>query len=261
MHSRVSVSSLQEMKYCFQCDTYLSCCQGQIHMERFPSRLRDSRQISVFGKCLCCTQLVVPMISKDNPRHIEVILTTIQLSYTKCHGKIHPRGLRYTTCWMGDCVTFLVQYGLFPFLSHPDSQLWYWPSLPFTSYFFLFSDTLTPLLPLSCLSHSYQICSFRSWGGSEWNIQKPLHLWSNSETPCPPWSICHHAECQEVSLGLTSGHSSAWHSEREKERNSERRRKRKSGAEGEWTWQRPWNTSVPLSRARGLRGPAVSTSH
>lgn len=128
-------------------------------------------------------------------------------------------------------------------------------------FFFLFSDTLTPLLPLSCLSHSDQICSFRSWGGGEWNIQKPLHLWSNSETPCPPWSICHHAECQEVSLGLSSGHSSAWHLEREKERNSERRRKRKSGAEGEWTWQRPWNTSVPLSRARGLRGPAVSTSH
>lgn len=42
--------------------------------------------------------------------------------------------------------------------------------------FFLFSDTLTPLLPLSCLSHSDQICSFRSWGGGEWNIQKPLHL-------------------------------------------------------------------------------------
>lgn len=33
------------------------------------------------------------------------------------------------------------------------------------------------------------------------------------------------------------------------------------GAEGEWTWQRSWNISVPLSRAMEVCSLAVSTSH
>lgn len=90
---------------------------------------------------------------------------------------------------------------------------------------------------------------------------KPLHLRGNFEAPCPPWSICHHVECQEVSLGLTTGHCSPWHSEKEKKKEIERDRGGERGAEGEWTWQRPWNRSVPLSRARGVCSQAVSTSH
>lgn len=42
---------------------------------------------------------------------------------------------------------FLFNTGFFPFLSHPDSQLWYWPSLPFTSYFFSFLTLWHPSSP------------------------------------------------------------------------------------------------------------------
>lgn len=53
----------QERKYRLQGDIYLSsnvfCCQGQIHSVNFPWRIWDSQKISVFRKCLSCTQLVV----------------------------------------------------------------------------------------------------------------------------------------------------------------------------------------------------------
>lgn len=133
-------------------------------------------------------------------------------------------GLRYTTCWMGDYVTSVVQYRLFPFLSVPDSSdidpaylpllilLIFWHcDIPPPHLFLVF-----PILTRSAVSNP----------GGRMEHSKPLHLCGNSETPCPPWSICHHVECQEVSLGLTSGHCSPWHSETEKERNRERQRKR-----------------------------------
>lgn len=64
--------------------------------------------------------------------------------------------------------------------------------------------------------------------GGRMEHSKPLHLWGNSKTPCPPWSICHHVECQEVSLGLTSGHRSPWHFETEKERNGDAEKRERS---------------------------------
>lgn len=66
------------------------------------------------------------------------------------------------------------------------------------------------------------------WGRMEHS--KPLHLRGNFKAPCPPWSICYHVECQGVSLGLTSGHSSTWHWEGEKEGSK--------GREREWSWER-----------------------
>lgn len=44
--------------------------------------------------------------------------------------------------------------------------------------------------------------------------------------------------------------------ERKRERGGAERAEREPAAEGEWTWQRPWNTSVPLSRAGGTAAAA-----
>lgn len=160
---------------------------------------------------------------------------------------------------MCDYVTLAVQYRLFSFLSIPD---------------LLSSDTSPASLSLPILLifwhcdflllfpvFTIPITSAVSGPKGIMEHSKPLHLRGNFEAPCPPWSICHHVECQKVSLGLTTGHCSPWHSEREKEGNRERQREGERGAEREWTWQRPWNRSVPLSRAKGVCSQAVSTSH
>lgn len=146
-------------------------------------------------------------------------------------------------------------------VSHPTpTQHWYWPCLPFFPIFLPFLTlwhspycSVFPTLTRSAVSGPLWV---GGWEGG-WGMQhsKPLHLWGNLETPCPPWSICHHAECQEVSLGLTSGHCSPWHlvSEKKRVERGRQRKRERSRAEGVWTWQRPWNKSVPLSRARGGR--------
>lgn len=135
------------------------------------------------------------------------------------------------------------------------------PTTPFPTLLYLLPPLSTPILSRSAVSAPGRFAGGGdSRGAGEWSIQKPLHLWSNSETPRPPRSICHWAECQEVSLGLTSSHSSTWHSERKRRKKEggggEERAEREPAAEGEWTWQRPWNTSVPLSRAGGTAAAA-----
>lgn len=169
--------------------------------------------------------------------------------------KSSSSGLWHTTCWMGDYVTSVVQYRLFPFLSIPDTVSSdigpAYLSLPILLIFW-HCDT-PPLFPVFAFPTRSAVFDPRG----RMQHSKPLHLRGNFEAPCPPWSICHRVECQEVSLGLTTGHCSPWHSERKRRK----QRGRERGAEGEWTWQRPWNRSVPLSRARGVCSQAVSTSH
>lgn len=76
--------------------------------------------------------------------------------------------------------------------------------------------------------------------------------------------------CQEVSLRVNPGHCSLWHLEKKRAIVEGKVRQKKGvgegrrvggGQEGEWSWQRPWNRSVPVSRARGVCSQAVSTSH
>lgn len=166
--------------------------------------------------------------------------------------------LWYTTCWMADYVTSAVQYRLFPFLSIPDTVSSdigpAYPPLPILLIFW--HCDISPLF--SCLHHSYESCSFRSSGG--WNIQNVFiseailrHLVPHGQfvtmwnaRRCPwGWPLA-------TALPDTRG---------EKKKETQRGRGRERGAEGEWTWQRPWNRSVPLSRARGVCSQAVSTSH
>ena len=123
-------------------------------------------------------------------------------------------GLWHTTCWMGDYVTSVVQYCFFLFLSILDSQ----GSNIGPAYFSL------PILLISwhCDIHRRVpvfVIPTRSAVSDPMGTEhsKPLHLRGNFEAPCPLWSICHYVECQEVSLGLTTGRCSPWHLEREKE--------------------------------------------
>ena len=128
----------------------------------------------------------------------------------------------------------------------------------FPFLFGLFSQTVTPP-SFSRLCHCDKIRSFQSWGRIEHS--KPLHLGGNFEAPCPPWSICHHAECQEVSLGLTTSHCSAWHSEREKERKAEGGGEREEQRENEpdkGPETDPSHSAEPREYAAGLSAPLIS---
>lgn len=159
-------------------------------------------------------------------------------------------------CWMGDAFCLSV--------SHPTpTQHSYWPCLPFFPVFLHFWHC--DISQLFCLSHSDKICSFRtSLGvGGEGGMQhsKPLHLWGNLETPCPPWSICHHAECQEVSLGLTSGHCSPWHLVSEKKKGERKRQRKKEMSRGSMDLTKAVKQIRPTQQSLGRTELAVSTSH
>lgn len=105
---------------------------------------------------------------------------------------------------------------------------------PFPTLLYLLPPLSPPILSRSAVSGPGRFAGGGdSQGGGGWSIQKPLHLWSHSETPRPPRSICHRAECQEVSLGLTSSHSSTWHSERKRRKKEGERGSRERGRDGE----------------------------
>lgn len=118
-------------------------------------------------------------------------------------------------------------------------------------------DTTPPLL-----RHSDEICSFLSCGENG-AFKKPPPLWGNSETPCPPRSICHHAECQKASLRLTSGHCSPWHSATEKERHRERHTERENVEQRENEPDKgpetdPSHSAEPGEYAARLSAPFIS---
>lgn len=259
MHSQVFMSSLQGRKSCFQGDICLSWCQGHICMVHFPSRMWDSQQISVClgnGKLHPVGGLV---ILKDNPHHN---LCYILAELHTMSWKDSSFGLQYTTCWMGDYVTSVVQYILFLFLSVPDTVssdidpvhlphlilliFWHWDTPRHPHPFFAILTRSAVSCPVGRMQHS-----------------KPPPLWGNSETPCPPRSICHHAECQKASLRLTSGHCSPWHSATEKERNREGHTQRENVEQRENEPDKgpetdPSHSAEPGEYAARLSAPLIS---
>lgn len=96
------------------------------------------------------------------------------------------------------------------------TQLFHWLCLSFSSYFAYFLTWWPSPTPISLSFSFIPTRAAVSRPGGKMGYSKPLHLQGNFEAYCPPWSICHHVECQEVSLGLTTGHCSPWHTEREK---------------------------------------------
>lgn len=162
---------------------------------------------------------------KDNPHCIGLICATFLAEPTTTSGRDSSSGLRHHAEWVSISPQLFNAHLSFS-ASHPRTLRSRIdpPYLSFRIFLHFWHCDIPPTLP--CLPHSDKICSFRSWGGRMAH-SKPLHLWGNLETPCPPWSICHHAECQEVSLGLTTGHCSPWHlvrrgkKEREREKESE----------------------------------------
>lgn len=161
-------------------------------------------------------------------------------------------GLWHTTCWIGDChirSSILAVHFLKLFTVS-------------NTYFFL--SAFDVFLRVS-MAHSsvftvqtiILIFSFRS----RRKHLKPLCLQGSFVTLlCPPRSICHHVHAKRypwgwplvIALPDTLGkrgqqRKAKWDRAREQKR--------------EITWQRPWNRSVPLSRARGVCSQVVSTSH
>lgn len=170
---------------------------------------------------------------------MELICVKFWLSSTQCHRKIHP--LAFDT-QHAECVTMSLQLfntALFLFY-HSQTQTTLILTLPtfcflFCSISHIVTKWMTPppqhthkLLHTHTQTHNQLFTIISILTGSavscprgKMEHSKPLHLRGNSEKPCPRWSICHHVECQVVSLGLTSGHCSPWHTERGKECNRE----------------------------------------
>ncbi len=78
-------------------------------------------------------------------------------------------GLSYTTCWMGDYVTAVIQYRLSCFINPRHNQLWYWHCLPSPSYFAYF--LILWHFPLSFLSSPFQQDLHFPVLEGGWNIQ------------------------------------------------------------------------------------------
>lgn len=199
------------------------------------------------------------VILKANPHQIVIICASFQLSYTQCHGRIHP--LAFNT-QHAEWVTMSLQLfntSFFSFLSLPDTvssdiDLAYLFLLILLIFWHCDMPPLFPVFPTLTRSAV-------SVPGGRMEHSKPLHLWGNSKTPCPPWSICHHVECQEVSLGLASGHRSPWHFETEKERNRDTEKKREEQRENEpykGPETDPSRSAEPGEYAARLSAPLIS---
>lgn len=159
-------------------------------------------------------------------------------------------GFSCTTCWTG------VQYGFWLF-----SQFWTYsplklalPNFPFL--FCLFSDTITFTLSLLSL-RVQQNLQFPVLGG-ECNIQN-LFIYVAILRHLVPHG-------QFVTMWNARGCPWGWPvviplPDTEREKKKEVKGGKESGVERDWTWQRPWNRSVPLSRVKGVCSEVVSTSH
>lgn len=126
------------------------------------------------------------------------------------------------------------------------------PTFPFL--FCLFLDTVT--FPVVFLS-----LSFRQ------DLQFPILWEQNIQNPFISEAILRHLVPYGQFVTMWNARRYPWgwppvvalpDTWREKKR---RGKERERGAEGEWTWQRPCNRSIPLSRAKGVCSRAVSTSH
>lgn len=94
------------------------------------------------------------------------------------------------------------------------------------------------------------------WGRME--NSKPLHLRGNFRHLVP--------HGQFVTMWNARGCPWGWPvvialPDTQREKKKEVKGEKESVVERDWTWQRPWNRSVPLSRAKGVCSEVVSTSH
>lgn len=169
-------------------------------------------------------------------------------------------GLRYTTCWMGDYVTSVVQYRLFPFLSVPDSSDIDPAYLPLLILLIFWHCDIPPPPPLSRLPHSDEICSFQSWGengtfktsSSLWQFWDALSPMVNL-SPCGmPGGVLGADQWSLLSLTL-GDRKRKKPRETEKEREEQRENESDKGPETD-----PSHSAEPREYAARLSAPLIS---
>lgn len=194
-------------------------------------------------------------IFKVNPHPTEVICTIFYLRDTEYYRWIHSTPFDIT-CWIGDYTMSGVQCRLFPSLSVRDlltskigsAQLF----LPVLLIFWHYG--IRPFFSVIVIPTKSAVSG--PWGRME--NSKPLHLRGNFRHLVP--------HGQFVTMWNARGCPWGWPvvialPDTQREKKKEVKGEKESVVERDWTWQRPWNRSVPLSRAKGVCSEVVSTSH
>lgn len=126
------------------------------------------RKYRCLGKCLSCTKLVSFVILKIIPNNRGNLCCILAELHTMS-WKDSSFGLWYTTCWMGDYVTSVIQYRLFLFYQSQTQSALILALPTFHLLFCLFSDIVTFLLSFLSLPFRQDL-QFPVLGGV-WNIQ------------------------------------------------------------------------------------------